>query len=132
MSYNPVRPRPNLVQDQPTYPVQPRIHGRGWGVEGFTTFAGMVYSFHGESESGKSLVVQAECACLLNGGEVRAVRRRRVGRKSVVDRLRQLGAGPRGHRRALRLPPAGAQAERDGGGTCGVDRPCCRAPTRWP
>lgn len=57
-------------------------------------YPGMTHSFHGESESGKSLIVQAECVRLINDGHRVLYLDFESDKKSVVDRLVLLGAEP--------------------------------------
>jgi hypothetical protein len=57
-------------------------------------YRGRVHSIHAESESGKSLVVQAETARLLNAGERVAYLDFESDAASVVRRLLDLGADP--------------------------------------
>lgn len=57
-------------------------------------YRGRVHSIHAESESGKSLVVQAEAARLLNTGERVAYLDFESDAASVVRRLLDLGADP--------------------------------------
>lgn len=57
-------------------------------------YRGRVHSIHAESESGKSLVVQAEAARLLNAGERVAYLDFESDAASVVRRLLDLGADP--------------------------------------
>ena len=73
-------------------PLVPTLLERADGV--CLLYPGMVHSIHGESESGKSLIVQAECVRLLN-------RRQDVlyvdfdsDAASVVERLLDFGADP--------------------------------------
>jgi len=55
-------------------------------------YPGMTHSVHGESESGKSLIVQAECVRLLGEGERVLYIDFESDKQSVVERLLQLGA----------------------------------------
>ncbi len=55
-------------------------------------YPGMVHSFHGEPESGKSLIVQAECVRLLNRNEDVLYVDFDSDDRSVVDRLLGFGA----------------------------------------
>ena len=55
-------------------------------------YPGMTHSFHGESESGKSLIVQAECVRLLGEGERVLYIDFESDEQSVGERLLQLGA----------------------------------------
>lgn len=55
-------------------------------------YPGMTHSFHGESESGKSLIVQAECVRMVNDGERVLYIDFESDEKSVVDRLIKFGA----------------------------------------
>jgi hypothetical protein len=57
-------------------------------------YPGMVHSIHGESESGKSLVLQAECVRLLNRDEDVLYLDFESDVVSVVERLVELGADP--------------------------------------
>jgi hypothetical protein len=57
-------------------------------------YPGMTHSFHGESESGKSLVIQAECVRLMNDGEDVLYVDFDSDAASVVARLREFGADP--------------------------------------
>ena len=57
-------------------------------------YPGMVHSIHGESESGKSLIMQAECVRLLNRGEDVLHVDFDSDAMSVVERLLELGADP--------------------------------------
>ncbi|MGZ3385526.1 MAG: AAA family ATPase [Isosphaeraceae bacterium] len=55
-------------------------------------YPGMVHSLHGESESGKSLIMQAECVDLINSGQNVLYIDFESDKKSVVERLIVLGA----------------------------------------
>lgn len=55
-------------------------------------YPGMTHSLHGESESGKSLVVQAECVRLIGDGQRVLYFDFESDEQSVVDRLVKLGA----------------------------------------
>jgi len=57
-------------------------------------YPGMVHSIHGEPESGKSLIVQAECVRLLNRGEDVLYVDFDSDAMSVVERLVELGGAP--------------------------------------
>ncbi|MGZ4524857.1 MAG: bifunctional DNA primase/polymerase [Mycobacterium sp.] len=57
-------------------------------------YPGMVHSFHGEPESGKSLIVQAECVRLLNHNRDVLYLDFDSDDRSVVDRLLEFGADP--------------------------------------
>ena len=52
-------------------------------------YPGLTHSVHGESESGKSLIVQAECARLVNAGQRVLYLDFESDQQSVLDRLRQ-------------------------------------------
>jgi hypothetical protein len=72
-------------------PMQPTLMPRSDGV--CLLYRGLVHSFHGESESGKSMVLQWECARVLRaGGRVSYVDFESNASK-VVGRIRLLGAG---------------------------------------
>jgi hypothetical protein len=70
--------------------VTPTLFRRTDGV--CLLYPGMTHSFHGESESGKSLIVQAECVRLLGDGERVLYLDFESDKQSVVNRLLQLGA----------------------------------------
>jgi hypothetical protein len=55
-------------------------------------YPGMTHSLHGESESGKSLIIQAECVRLVNDEERVLYIDFESDEQSVVDRLIKLGA----------------------------------------
>lgn len=55
-------------------------------------YPGKTHSFHGESESGKSLILQAECVRLINDGQDVLYLDFEDDEASVVSRLMQLGA----------------------------------------
>lgn len=55
-------------------------------------YRGRVHSFHGESESGKSLIAQAECASILKAGGTAAYLDFESDLGAVVGRLLELGA----------------------------------------
>ena len=55
-------------------------------------YPGMTHSFHGESESGKSMIIQAECVRLLGEGQDVLYLDFESDKQSVVDRLLHLGA----------------------------------------
>ena len=57
-------------------------------------YPGMVHSIHGEPESGKSLIMQAECVRLLNRNEEVLYLDFDADALSVVERLLDLGADP--------------------------------------
>lgn len=57
-------------------------------------YDGLVHSFHGESESGKSLIIQAECVRLLNQSKNVLYIDFDSDVASVVARLLDFGAGP--------------------------------------
>ena len=57
-------------------------------------YPGMVHSIHGEPESGKSLIMQAECVRLLNRNEEVLYLDFDADELSVVERLLDLGADP--------------------------------------
>lgn len=57
-------------------------------------YPGMTHSFHGESESGKSLVIQAECICSINQGRDVLYVDFDSDTASVVDRLLEFGGSP--------------------------------------
>ena len=57
-------------------------------------YPGLTHSFHGESESGKSLIVQAEVARLLAAGEWVLYINFESDAASVVGRLRDFGVDP--------------------------------------
>jgi len=69
--------------------VTPTLFPRTDGVCLF--YPGMTHSVHGESESGKSLIVQAECVRLINDGRRVLYLDFESDQGSVIDRLRQLG-----------------------------------------
>ena len=56
---------------------------------GSPVYPGLTHSVHGESESGKSLIVQAECARLVNAGQRVLYLDFESDQQSVLDRLRQ-------------------------------------------
>ena len=70
--------------------LQPTLLGRSDGV--FLLYPGMVHSLHGESESGKSLLIQAECIRLINAGHDVLYLDFDSDAKSVVARLVEFGA----------------------------------------
>jgi Bifunctional DNA primase/polymerase, N-terminal/AAA domain len=57
-------------------------------------YPGLVHSFHGESESGKSLIIQAECVRLINLGQNVLYVDFDSDSASVVGRLLEFGADP--------------------------------------
>jgi hypothetical protein len=57
-------------------------------------YPGLVHDFHGESDTGKSFVLQAECVLAINRGEDVLYIDHESDAKSVVDRLIALGADP--------------------------------------
>jgi Bifunctional DNA primase/polymerase, N-terminal/AAA domain len=57
-------------------------------------YPGLVHSFHGESESGKSLIIQIECVRLINRGQKVLYLDFESDVGSVVDRLLDFGADP--------------------------------------
>jgi hypothetical protein len=57
-------------------------------------YPGLVHSFHGESESGKSLIIQVECVCLINDGQKVLYADFESDVASVVGRLLDFGADP--------------------------------------
>lgn len=57
-------------------------------------YPGLVHSFHGESESGKSLIIQDECVRLLNRGEKVLYLDFESDVASVIARLLEFGADP--------------------------------------
>ncbi|MHA7154241.1 AAA family ATPase [Arthrobacter sp. TMN-50] len=61
----------------------------------FMMYPGMVHSFHGESESGKSMVLHAEIALALKARKSVLLIDFESDRATVVNRLIQLGAPPR-------------------------------------
>jgi hypothetical protein len=70
--------------------VAPTLFRRTDGV--CLLYPGMTHSVHGESESGKSLIVQAECVRIVNDGERVLYIDFESDEQSVVERLLQLGA----------------------------------------
>jgi hypothetical protein len=58
-------------------------------------YSGLVHSFHGESESGKSLIIQVECVRLINNRQKVLYLDFESDVASVIDRLRDFGAEPR-------------------------------------
>ena len=72
--------------------LEPTLFARSDGV--CMIYPGLVHSFHGESESGKSLIVQAECVRVLNRGEDVLYLDFESDEESVVARLVTLGADP--------------------------------------
>jgi len=73
-------------------PVQPTMFPRTDGH--CLLYPGLVHSFHGESESGKSLIIQAECVRLINQGQNVLYADFDSDVASVVSRLREFGADP--------------------------------------
>jgi hypothetical protein len=57
-------------------------------------YPGLVHSFHGESESGKSLIIQVECVRRINRGQKVLYLDFESDVASVVDRLLEFGADP--------------------------------------
>jgi hypothetical protein len=57
-------------------------------------YPGLVHDFHGESDTGKSFVLQAECALVINRGEDVLYIDHESDAASVIDRLIALGADP--------------------------------------
>lgn len=57
-------------------------------------YPGLVTSFHGESDTGKSMILQAECVLAINRGEDVLYIDHESDAKSVIDRLIALGADP--------------------------------------
>jgi Bifunctional DNA primase/polymerase, N-terminal/AAA domain len=57
-------------------------------------YAGLVHSFHGESESGKSLIIQVECVRLINRGQKVLYLDFESDVASVVARLLDFGGDP--------------------------------------
>jgi AAA domain len=55
-------------------------------------YPGLVHSFHGESESGKSLIIQIECVYLVNNGQKVLYVDFESDAESVVNRLVEFGA----------------------------------------
>lgn len=95
--------------------VTPTLFRRTDGVCLF--YPGMTHSLHGESESGKSLIVQAECVRLINLGEQVLYIDFESDEQSVVDRLVKLGADEQAvadHFHYLRpeVAPTHSEAER--------------------
>ena len=70
--------------------VTPTLFRRTDGV--CLLYPGMTHSVHGESESGKSLIIQAECVRLVNDDQRVLYLDFESDQRSVIDRLRQLGA----------------------------------------
>ena len=75
-----------LVTPVPT--LMPRADGKA------LLYAGLVHSFHGESESGKSLLLQAESARLIAAGQDVLFVDFESDAASVVERLLAFGAAP--------------------------------------
>jgi hypothetical protein len=73
-------------------PVEPTLLRRTDGVA--LLYAGLVHSFHGESESGKSLLLQIEAARLVSQGEMVLFVDFESDAASVADRLVSFGAAP--------------------------------------
>lgn len=73
-------------------PVVPTLFRRSDGQ--CLLYPGLVHSFHGESESGKSLIVQIECVTLINGGHEVLYIDFESDAASVVNRLLEFGADP--------------------------------------
>ena len=57
-------------------------------------YPALVHDFHGESDTGKSMVLQAECVAAINRGEDVLYIDHESDAKSVIDRLIMLGADP--------------------------------------
>lgn len=87
-SWQPVDLGPYL--DGTATPVEPDLMPRSDGH--CLMYAGLVHSFHGESESGKSLVLQAESAQLIEDGQDVLFVDFESDAASVVGRLVMLGA----------------------------------------
>ncbi len=74
-------------------PVQPNMFTRTDGVS--LIYPGLLHSFHGESESCKSMIAQSLCAKLINEGHKVLYLDFESDEAAVTDRLLQLGATPR-------------------------------------
>ena len=112
-SWEPVDLTDTLTGD--TSGVTPTLFPRTDGV--CLLYPGMTHSFHGESESGKSLIVQAECVRLIGEGQRVLYIDFESDEQSVVDRLLGLGADPQGvadHFSYVRpeVSPMASEAER--------------------
>ena len=94
-SWAPVDLGPVLDGTQET--VSPTLLPRSDGVA--LVYPGLTHSFHGESESGKSLVLQVEAVRLLNAGERVLFVDFESDAASVVGRLVEFGADPDAVRR---------------------------------
>jgi hypothetical protein len=95
--------------------VTPTLFERTDGV--CLLYPGLTHSIHGEAESGKSLIIQAECARLIAEGQRVLYLDFESDQTSVVDRLLQLGADKQAvadHFHYLRpeVSPASSVAER--------------------
>ena len=73
-------------------PLEPTLLERTDGV--CLWYPGLTHSLSGEPESGKSLIMQAECARLVNEGVGVLYLDFEADEKSVVERLLMLGAKP--------------------------------------
>jgi hypothetical protein len=80
-----------LVQGE-CEPLRPTLFERSDGH--CLLYPGLVHSFHGESESGKSLIIQAECVRLINEGQDALYVDFDSDSASVVGRLLEFGADP--------------------------------------
>ena len=80
------------ILDGTTEPVTPSLLPRSDGV--CLVYPGLTHSFHGESESGKSLVLQIEAVRLLTVGERVLFVDFESDAASVVGRLLEFGATP--------------------------------------
>ncbi|MGN6607784.1 MAG: AAA family ATPase [Jatrophihabitans sp.] len=89
-SWRPVDMAAVLASTEPL--VVPTLFPRDDGV--FLIYPGLVHSFHGESESGKSLLLQWECARLLRSGAKVLYLDFESDAHSLRDRLLVLGATP--------------------------------------
>jgi hypothetical protein len=73
-------------------PLEPTLLPRSDGV--CLLYPGLVHSFHGESESGKSMIAQAEVSRVLNDGGSAAYLDFESDAGSIVGRLLEMGTDP--------------------------------------